>query len=311
MGHVLFCSDQLDGVAAAAIMGRMLRLRGREWRLGGTLSHASESGVALLAQTKNAILHLLDVSPDYLVPFEQTVSSLAANNKIAYWCSDLPCAEETAGIIKGVSAAADIITHRSPLCSAELAQQRFLPNDSTALQLAALAHDIKLWRRHDETALRLADVIASGYDRRSIVDALSKGVLWSATLQAARDAYLEKKEKALAELNKHIIIKDYVGAKFGFTLAANLLPSADACQHLLDTHAGVDVAVVVYRDRRIVFRRREGIDVDLARVAKVFDGGGREYASGGRLRTGESVTAESFERVVFGIDRTLKDFFLR
>jgi oligoribonuclease NrnB/cAMP/cGMP phosphodiesterase (DHH superfamily) len=311
MTHVLFCSDQLDGIAAAAIIGRALRLHGKDWRLAGTISPGSPESLATVTAVQGASLCLLDIQPNSFGPVADAIQKLTSQNKIAYWCSDMPCKEDVAQHIRGSALASDIVTQKTPLCSAELVKARFLPGDATAQMLAAMARDIKLWHRSDEKAVKLADVIASGHDRGKLVDMFSKGVLWSPSLEAARNDYVEKREKALQELVKHINIKDYVGVKYGFSLAPNFLPSADACQHLLDIHVAIGVAVIVYRDGRIVFRRRSGVKVDLEEVAKLFDGGGREYASGGRIKAVASVSGETFEKVLFGVDRTLKDFFLQ
>ena len=311
MTHVLFSSDQLDGIAAAAIVARWLRLHGKEWRVGGIISKADTDATAKVGAVANAHLHLLDIHPVQFTPIDDAIKAMTAQNKIAYWCSDMPCKEDVAQKIRGVAVASDIVTQKTALCSAELARQRFLPHDATVETLASLARDIKLWHRKDEAAIRLADAVASGFDRRSMVDMLSKGVLWSPAIEAARNDYLRKRDNALEELKKNFLIKDYVGTKFGFALAANLLPSADACQRILDMHVGIGIAVVIYRDGRIVFRRREGVDVNLEHVAQLFDGGGREYASGGRIRGVMSVSGETFEKIVFGVDRVLKDFFLQ
>jgi hypothetical protein len=42
----------------------------------------------------------------------------------------------------------------------------------------------------------------------------------------------------------------------------------------------------------------------------LFNGGGRLYAAGGQLDV-QSVSSDTFEHVLFGVDRTLKDFFLK
>jgi oligoribonuclease NrnB/cAMP/cGMP phosphodiesterase (DHH superfamily) len=300
----------LDGIAAAAIVARYLRLHGKDWRLGAAIGRADTDIPVRLSTIKNSLIHILDIQANQISHFDATMKILLEHNRIAYWSSDMPCDEQTAEKIRGSSMQTDIVTKRSQMCTAEMTRQRFLPQDQTAQILADVARDIKLWQRSDENAVKLADVVASGYDRKNLIEMLSKGVTWSDTLETVRMEYMLKKENALSELLKNFVIKDYVGVKFGFALAANLLPSADACQFLLDKNVAVGVAVAVYRDGRIVFRRRNGVDVDLEMVAKLFEGGGREYASGGRLRGFNSVSGESFEKVMFAIDRTLKDFFL-
>ncbi len=306
MVHLIFCTDTVDGIAAAAIVGRTLTLRGHDWRLANALPPVNESRQKLLS-TKGQQLILCDIQPAALS--EDDIKTLCSNNKVVYWCADFPTKESTVDMVASICGAYDIATARSPLCSAELAQRRFLPNDSSARSLAAMAHDIKQWKRSDESAARLADIIASGYDLRKLTVMLSKGVFWTESLELERQRYRERREKAIADMSNRLDIKDYVGVKFGFALCASFVTSADACSHILETHAGVDVACVIFRDGRIAFRRRDGIDVDLCEIASLFDGGGREYASGGSL--GAQVSNTNYEQVIFSVDRKLKDHFFR
>jgi len=310
MVHLLVSSDQLDGIAAAAILGRALTLHGNDWRLAATVSLLDVSAHQEVLAWQGATLSLVDVTPANLGS-DDVVRALGQGNRIAYWCTDFPLGRQHVELVNEVAATADADAVQTDCSSAGLALRRFLPHDAVAQQLATMAQDIKRWRRKDEAALRLADVIASGYDRRKLVEMLSKGVFWSPTLEMEREKYCERRDKALADLPKHLVIKDYVGKKFGFTLCASFVPSAIACQELLDRHVGVDVAAVIFRDGRIVFRRGEGVDCDCATLARLFGGDGRQFAAGGRVRGVTSVSGESFEKALFAVDRTLKDHFLR
>lgn len=302
MEHALYCSDQIDGICSAAIVARALRLAGKEWHLGASVRRSDKVAAAV----RPAVFYVLDIPPSQLA----LVQSLIGNNKVAYWCSDEVCTPEVASALRAVAVSADILMEQTRECSAEMCLQRFLPNDATAQQLAAMAHDIKQWKRADERAQKIADVIAAGYNTKQLIDMLSKGVLWSDTLEKVRLDFVEKKAKALGELSKHLVIKDYLGKKYGYTLSQNFLPSAEAGEHVLASHTGVDVAVVIYRDGRIIFRRRDGVSVDLLPIARLFGGGGRHYAAGGQLET-TTVSGDTYEKTLFSIDRTLKDFFLK
>jgi nanoRNase/pAp phosphatase (c-di-AMP/oligoRNAs hydrolase) len=107
---------------------------------------------------------------------------------------------------------------------------------------------------------------------------------------------------------KRLTIKDYLKYRLGFALSPALLSTADACQYILDKHTGVDVAVAIYKSGKIAFRRRDGIDIDLRKVAGQFNGGGQAFAAGGVV--GMDVSAEHWEDVLTKLDRTLKDYFL-
>jgi oligoribonuclease NrnB/cAMP/cGMP phosphodiesterase (DHH superfamily) len=300
MEHALYCSDQIDGICSAAIVARALRLAGKEWHLGASVRRSDR----VAAVARPAVFYILDIPPSQL----QLIKALVGGNKVAYWCSDEVCTPELHSEVSAIVMSGDLLMQQTTECSAEMCMRRFLPHDATAQQLAAMAHDIKQWKRADERAQKLADVIAAGFNTRQLIDMLSKGVLWSEMLEKVRADFMEKKSKALAELTKYLVIKEYVGKKFGFTLAQNFLPSAEAGDLVLGQ--AVDVAVVLYRDGRIIFRRRDGVDVNLLPVARLFNGGGRLYAAGGQLDV-QSVSSDNFEHVLFAVDRTLKDFFLK
>jgi len=152
-------------------------------------------------------------------------------------------------------------------------------------------------------------LLSSGFDKRAIIDSLSKGVVWDDRFERTRNEYLEKKARALDDVMKRLVIKDYLNRRFAFSLAPSLLSTADACQHILDKHDGVQVAVVLYKSGKIAFRSREGVDVDLVKLGKHFGGGGRKYASGGLFDAAE-ISVENWENVLYALDRNLKDYFL-
>jgi oligoribonuclease NrnB/cAMP/cGMP phosphodiesterase (DHH superfamily) len=315
--HAVLCSAQLDGIAAAAILFRAARLRGAETRLAGLLTHDNALQVFREAsQHQKQLFFVLDFLPDNLPAFVPVLEKLVRQNRIAYWNSHHPYDGPSAELLRRFAHTVDLsgpvhygAVPTERLCAAELAQRRFLPQDAIAQTLAALAHDIEFWERRDERAIKLADLIASGFDAKELAEILSRGVFWSSRFDRLREDYLARRAKALQELMQHAVIRKYVTTTFAFTLAPSLLPTADAGQHVLDSHAGVDVSVVLYRNGRISFRKRDTCALDLAELARLFGGGGHAYAAGARLDL--QVTRDTFERALFLIDRALKDHFLR
>lgn len=315
MLSVLYSSDQLDGMCAAACVMRGLRIKGLPARFGGTLSPDSPESLNDLAQQVNVALFIIDYPPENIPHLEDFLRKLSAKCTIAYWSFTQPQKPETFSMLPmvkridysevrpGSAFPADKIS------STELASFRFIPGDPVGRQLGALAADIKFWLRQDDRATKLADLLSSGFDKRAIIDSLSKGVVWDDRFEKARNDYLEKKARALDDVMKRLIIKDYLNRRFGFSLAPALLSTADACQHILDKHDGVQIAVVLYKSGKIAFRSREGTDVDLAKLGKHFSGGGRKYASGG-IFTEKEISVENWENVLTALDRKLKNYFL-
>jgi len=314
MLSVIYSSDTVDGICAAACVMRGLRIKGFSARFGGTLSPENPESLQDLASQANSAVFIVDYPPENIPDLPQFLKKTISKCTLAYWNFTQPQQPETLALL-GVVKRVDYAEvrpgsfPRDKACSTELAALRFIPGDPVGRQLAALATDIKFWLRQDERATKLADLLPSGFDKRAIIDSLSKGVMWDDRFERARNEYLEKKARALDDLMKRLTIKEILGKRYGFSLAPSLLSTADACQHILDRHAGVDIAVGIYRSGKIAFRSREGTDVDLVRLAKQFQGGGRKYASGG-LFTEQPVSVENWEQVIFALDRKLKNYFL-
>ncbi len=314
--HVVYCSSQLDGITAAAILFRSAHLRNLDVKLGGTLNFdTAKEQFTNMQNHKGDLIFVLDFLPDHPKELEKSLKDITVTNRIAYWNSNNPHDPETEEFLNKYAHKVELSgpLHYSPvpkekLCSAELAQKRFLPNDTVAKDLAHLAHDIEFWERTDKRAVQLADLIASGFDVKELINSLARGVLWSEKFEQIQKEYLTKKEQALKDIMKHLVVKNILTYRFGFTLAPNLLPTADAGQHILDNHVGVDISVVLYRNGRISFRKRDECQVNLANLAEIFGGGGHVHAAGAKLT--QSINREQFEQTLFDIDQKLKEHLL-
>lgn len=317
--YVIYCSEQLDGIAAAAIVLRYARLRNSACRIGGFLNYQNiEEKFKEISELKGNLIFVLDFPPDQIEHFERKLKDISKHNKIVYWNSHHPYAADVVELMKKYVHTVDFsgklknsAKQEQMLCSADLVAKKFLPMDSVALHLKLIARDIEFWIKKDERAVKLADVISSGANRKEIIENLSRGVLWSEKLEKIRTEYLDKKQKAFMQLMGKLQIKKYLDKRFGFSLASNILSSADAGDKILQTHAAVDVSVVFYRNRRISFRRRDGCKIDLSKMARLFGGGGHAYASGGQIKSFKNISYDNFDKVLFFVDRTLKNFFLR
>ncbi len=317
--HVVYCSQQLDGLAAAAIVFRAARLRGHEVRLGGLLNfESSNEQFSAMQSLSGDLIFILDFLPDNVPSLEPGLSAITVRNRIAYWNSHHPHSESDGAVLSRHVHTVELTgpLHYAPVpkekaCAAELVQKRFLPNDNAAKELAEIAHDIEFWERTDKRALQLADLIASGFEPKELIESLSKGILWSEKFEQLRQEYLAKKQRAMQDIISHLAVRNITGFNFGFTLAPAILQSSDAGQHVLDTHSGVDVSVVLYRNGRISFRKRDTCGLNLAELAKLFGGGGHSYAAGAKLSQFASVTRDNFEHVLFAIDQKLKESLLK
>jgi oligoribonuclease NrnB/cAMP/cGMP phosphodiesterase (DHH superfamily) len=314
----IYCSEQLDGISAAAIVFRYARLRNSNCRICGFLNYTNiEERFKEMASLKGMLLFILDFPPDQIENFEQKLKEISKHNKIVYWNSHHPYTAEMTDLMRKYVHTVDFSgklkntsKQEQMLCSADLVAKKFLPMDSVALNLRQIARDIEFWIKKDERAIKLADLISAGINKKELISNLSRGVLWSEKLEKVRTEYLEKKQKAFIQLMSKLQIKTYLDKKFGFSIASNVLSTADAGDKILQSHQAVDVSVILYRTGRISFRRRDSCKIDLSKIAQLFDGGGHAYASGGKITAFKSVSYDNFDKVLFHVDRTLKNFFL-
>lgn len=311
MKWAVFTFGNLDGLCASAIVVRAARLRNISCRIAGFLSYENpKESQELLNGCLNSSIFVLDFSPDRFSNLPQLLDNLKRNNILAYWCTHHTFAPDIALVVQQrikIFDAPVIIGER--LCSAEMVQRRLLPDDSIAKSLAIIARSVEFLTKENSQALNLNDLIASGFDKKILIQSLSLGVAWSDQYARVVTDYQEHKIKLLSECMKHFVVKNYVNANFGFILADSLLSSADACQYILDSHNNIDVAVAIFRNGRISFRRKNGISAPLDIIAHLFDGGGHPYASGGILREFPHITNELYARVLFVIDQKLKKYF--
>jgi hypothetical protein len=290
--YVAFAPSRLDGLASAAILMRHARLRQKDIRL-----HILQNG---LEPVRQSVLFLLDIVPES----EESVRELAKNNKIAYWCYHQKTKFDD--VVKEVSAMSDVLDRPSQ-CSAELVQERFMPQDSVSVSLSKIARDAELFKNVDDRSQLLSDVIASGMDPKQLVSLFSQGVFWTKELERTRQDYIRKREEALQEMEKHKLDKNYVDQNVAFYVCRNLLQSADAGEHALE-HSGAEFVVRLYRNGSVIFRRSKHNRTSMAKLAEVLSGGGNAFAAGAQLN--KPVTNENKHELISFVDNSVKNFFL-
>lgn len=296
----VYCSETLDGLVGAAIVLRHAMMMKLPSVFGGFL-HPSDLSSELddLASEEGGLLFVVDVCvlPEHVSQIER----LMKKNKLVYWNSpDEKSVVVPSRIFDGF---------RENKCASELAFERFLPHDAVARELAIMAHQVKFWKLNDERAMKLSALLSAGFDPFELLKSLSKGIFWKDSFEKFYVDFEKKKLECFEEMMRSLLIRMYVSVRFGFVICPLILSSADACQKVLDSHAGVDVAVVFFRDSKIAFRKRDGVDVDLSLVAQLFGGGGKHFASGAKVPF--VVTKDSYESVVFYIDQALRNYFLK
>ena len=305
----VYClENSLDGIASAAILFRMARLKGYDCKIGFLSYSDPEKIFDEMVNLASTMIFIVDFPFEHFESAEKKIKKIESSlNKIIYWSSHQKSKFE---LIERMQKSIQIVDFTNEKkCAAELAAKRFMPMDKVSNELALIAHDCDFWIRGDERSVKLADIIASGFSKKELIEELSKGIFWSELFEKTRDEYLVKKEEALQDIAKNLIIKEYGNTKLGYALASNVLSTADAGEKVLENEQ-VSIAVVIYRDGKIIFRRKNDVTIDLKAIAEIFNGGGHPYAAGGKLENLRFIPIRSkqdFEYACNHVDKEIMD----
>lgn len=230
------------------------------------------------------LIVVADLGYNSKIPLE-TVKSLYANNRFIWidhhdWSSGRKLLEAGFKFI-----------HSNERCAAELVWNYFLPEDRVAERIARLAH-VHDFRDEGELAWKLYDVISSGYDKLKFVDFLARGITWNDVFQEVYEDYQKVKEKGYDYLEKHMVVVK-VG-KYSCIMAISKKSLSSTLASLYLQEKGSDFVIVLYPDGKMSFRRNNP-EVNLAKMAELFNGGGRAVAAGGRLD--KEINEENFKIV--------------
>lgn len=299
-------SRDLDGIASAAILARYLEGQGKEVSVDFIDYATQEDDLERMGLLGDTDIYIADFAFDDAEQYAAFDEIEAKGNRVAYWNDHHPHKD---GVDEAITRYADIADLHGPrpYCGAEIAQQRYLPNDTVARELAELAHDNDSWERKVENANKLADVIASGYDKDKLVGYLKNGETWNPELEQAWKEYDTERNEAYGRLDEKAEVTQYGLTTCVISLADDMLATSDAGDHLLNKY-DTEISVTLYRDGRMAFRRAEGGEVDLNEVARMFGGGGHPYASGAHFDEGiPDDTAFAYARDK--VDTKLSEYF--
>lgn len=136
-------------------------------------------------------------------------------------------------------------------------------------------------------------------DKTPIIEALALGEFEiSGELKNILEMYRAEKEQAKKELLKNTIVQVIKGHSIAVGLAPEILSGSESADIVMKS-TNSEIQVIVKPEGWMSFRRKKDSTVNLLTLAKIFGGGGHEYASGAEL--GKTVTLESFPKIAEAI----------
>ncbi|RLG60010.1 MAG: hypothetical protein DRN95_00655 [Candidatus Hydrothermarchaeota archaeon] len=188
-------------------------------------------------------------------------------------------------------------------CAAELVCKHFLPKDKIAIKLASLAHAHD-FRKENPLAWKLYDVISSGFDKLKLTKLLAKGEFWNEELEKAWANYQKIKEEGYKFLERYHKVYNLGKYSCIIAFAPDTLSSTLATLYLQEK--GHDLIICLWKDGKMSFRRNNK-EINLAEIARFFNGGGREVAAGGNLGREIKIeeVSEVFEEIAKKVEKAI------
>lgn len=278
----------LDGIACHAILHRYARLKGSKIR-HFFVDYENFYDTIRRVFVKNAEIVIADIGYNgKILESAEALRKLGRSNSLKWFDHHTwPRANPLAFVKFKVD---------KKTCGAVLVFKHYLPRDSTARELAKLAYysDFKVGNAR---VLKLQDVMASGYGRSKLTKLFSRGVFWNAELEKRYRRYQGTKRRAYKYLDANS--KYYKVGKWrcAIGLSPDELSSVISTERLLKKRA--DFVICMWKSGKISCRKNNA-EVNIEKIAKIFNGGGREIASGGSLgrRINEKNYLKIFDEVI-------------
>ena len=179
-----------------------------------------------------------------------------------------------------------------------LVQKYFNQNDEIANKLVELGTKADTWKLEPlvESWMNL-DTAFSYYqkDKTILIQKLAEGDFEiKGELKEVLEKYLKEKEEAKKELIKNAIVRNIKGHTIAIGFSPEILSGSESADIVLKT-TNSEVQIIVKPQGWMSFRRRKDSNINLIELAKLFGGGGHEYASGAEL--GRAVNSENFPEI--------------
>jgi oligoribonuclease NrnB/cAMP/cGMP phosphodiesterase (DHH superfamily) len=179
-----------------------------------------------------------------------------------------------------------------------LVQKVFNLNDEIAQKIVDLGTKADTWRI-DSLVKDWMDLDTSfSYyqkDKTILIQKLARGEFEiTGELKEFLERYRAEKEEAKKELLKNTIIYNVRGHSVAIGFSPEILSGSESADILLK-NTNTEVQIIVKPQGWLSFRRSKGSNINLLELAKLFGGGGHEYASGADL--GKKVSPENFPQV--------------
>ena len=191
-----------------------------------------------------------------------------------------------------------LILDPSAPSAVKVVRQFFGLNDAISEKIEQLGTKADQWKLEPEVQDWMDLDMAYSYfkkDKAPLIKLLAQGKLEiTGELKDVLERYRAEKEEAKKELLQNTVIKNVHGHTVAIGLAPEILSGSESADILLK-ETQTEIQIIVKPQGWMSFRRAKSSTVNLLNLAKIFGGGGHEYASGAEL--GRTVSLEDFPKI--------------
>ena len=254
----------------------------------------------------------LGLNDDLISPISNTFSFLKSNSWSVLWIDHHPWSEKALNLFEKNKTFELVLDRGGNKCASELMYEHLLYGNNKAKQLASIAHTSDYLLK-DQDIPPLPELIVY-YRTRSnfyskitgLAKRVSDGVLWDTEMQSDFKTYVNLRNEAKSNSLKKIRIQNLSG---GFNMA--IIPVSSYIQSSLFSEeifqkTAVDVAFFYNKEHKVSIRRNNPV-IKCNKIAyELIEGGGHEYAAGGKMKSDPDQTDEVLKELQAATETWLK-----
>ncbi|WP_458718767.1 DHH family phosphoesterase [Candidatus Nitrosocosmicus sp. R] len=233
----------------------------------------------------------LGLNDESISPISDTFSFLMSNSWSVLWIDHHPWSECALNLFDKNKALQLVLDRGGNKCASELMYEHLLYGNDRAKQLASIAHTSDYLLK-DQDIPPLPELIvyyrtlSNFYSKLTVLaKRISDGILWDTEMQADYNTYVNLRNEAKSSSLKMVRIQKLSG---GLNLA--VVPVSSYIQTSLFSEeifqkTKADVAFFFNKEAKVSIRRNNPI-IECHKIAdELIEGGGHEYAAGGKMKS--------------------------
>jgi oligoribonuclease NrnB/cAMP/cGMP phosphodiesterase (DHH superfamily) len=244
--------------------------------------------LALKGSVSRIVVADFGLDDSYLEPVASTLKQVVDSNVEVVWLDHHDWSPEALESIRKVGVRLTKVADKEA-CGAELVFKTFRPGDTFSSTLALIAHRTDFHLESDDVSKTIVDVVDhyNSLDRHecdkkmeAFARRIASGIFVDQEVYTDYLSYKEREHEAIEDLHKNILFFETNGFRVAVGFPKEPLSSTKTCDIIREnTKSDIQVSI---RKSKISFRRSNE-KVDCAAIARMFNGGGHDYAAGGEL----------------------------